>query len=159
MNKEQLKEILKLTYEGDIMWEQAYELITKNYQPKTTSTDIEGLRKEFEDKFEKMSNGLGRGLIGYLDGVNDIQCFFTDDIWNYFLPHLSNKSELKREAVREIEYQAMLRFGRFLQANCGIEPIEDDNGDPVEFKTLAGCLINLENGEGNLSSNEKEVSK
>ena len=49
---------------------------------KTTSTGIEELRKEFMEKF----------------GSNCIPAVF---IWEWVAPHLSNKSELKKEAVRE----------------------------------------------------------
>lgn len=64
------------------------DYITENYQPKTTSTDIEELKKEFEKEAESVKFGFE---------------FDKEEIWNFFLPHLSNKSELKKEAVKEGE--------------------------------------------------------
>ena len=60
-------------------------------QPKTTSTDIEELRKVYNERFT-------------YGGITGTIALTTDNalaIWNFFAPHLSNKSELKKEAVQE----------------------------------------------------------
>ena len=80
--------------------------IAENYQPKTTSTDIEELRKEFEERV------IGETFAGGIFNDNDNQRMYTSGYadgfrsakgisWRWFAPHLSNKSELKKEAVQE----------------------------------------------------------
>lgn len=72
---------------GEEVAERLKRDIKKIVQPKTTSTDIEELRKEFDELL-----------------AGQYWKFVTRDaIWNLFAPHLSNKSELKKEAVREGE--------------------------------------------------------
>lgn len=159
-DNDQLRSIGKFWYKK---CEELLGDIQDNYQPKTTSTDMEELRKEFEQKFPFHS----KFYTGSTDGVNppvmNVEHGSTSglphEIWNFFAPYLSNRSGLKEEAVREVEYQAMLRFGRFLQMYCGMAPLEDDDGDTVEFKTLAGCLVNLESEGVVFSSDEKNSTK
>lgn len=75
---------------GDEFERQALELL----QPKTTSTDIEEVRKEFKKKF-------GDNIYRYDSFPHGTGAYTTipEDIWEFFTPHLSNKSELQKEAV------------------------------------------------------------
>ena len=61
---------------------------------KTTSTGIEELKKEFKKQF---TDGYGFTHQDYR--LRDGGSTLIKDIWNFFLHHLSNKSELKKEAV------------------------------------------------------------
>ena len=77
-------------------FEKAMREYAEQVQPKTTSTDIEELKKEFNKQF---TDGYGFTHQDYR--LRDGGSTLIKDIWNFFLPHLSNKSGLKKEAVRE----------------------------------------------------------
>lgn len=66
----------------DITAEGISKFIAENYQPKTTSTDIEELRQRF---YRELCNTHNRGEERLLRGVT------IDDIFDFFLPHVSNK--------------------------------------------------------------------
>lgn len=67
----------------------------KNDQPKTTSTDIEEVKKEFEELM------YAKGMEGVIDTK------FINLALNFFAPHLSNKSELKKEIAKDIQQKVM----------------------------------------------------
>lgn len=77
--------------EGQI---KALKWVLKRIQPNTTSTDIEEVRKEFKKKF-------GDNIYRYDSFPHGTGAYTTipEDIWEFFTPHLSNKSELQKEAV------------------------------------------------------------
>jgi hypothetical protein len=92
-----------------------------------TDKDMGEIRKEFFEFWNTPENVIE-------DGGIDVS---PRKIWNFFAPHLSNKSELKKEAVRE--------FVDFY------ESINDLN-------VTKGCSHVRKIAEEYLSSNEKEVS-
>jgi hypothetical protein len=105
------------------------DYITENYQPKTTSTDIEELRKEFMRKFtreifEAVDVGEGQGDVVPV-GLEIEPDALPEEIWNFFLPHLSNKSELKsaehikREAVRGLIEYLEVNTDKVFYLGCG----------------------------------------
>lgn len=82
------------------------DVINLHLSSKPTSTDIEGLRKEFLNKFGHIDAADVRFWAGDYDKLKESGFFDTEtalEIWIPFLPHLSNKSELKKEDVREGE--------------------------------------------------------
>ena len=116
--------------------------ITENYQPKTTSTDIEELRQRF---YRELCNTHNRGEERLLRGVT------IDDIVDFFAPHLSNKAELKKEAVRD-----------FVDDICEdlIESRNHSFGSKIyENLTLPVIEYISSFGRKYLSSNEKEESE
>lgn len=104
---EKIKEILKrnTTWASDLELEtNAKEIdkyIQENFQLKATSTYIEELE---EDAIRSQVRDVLLDV--YYAGVGssfptDEYCDYIDDVVKIFAPHLSNKSELKKEVVRE----------------------------------------------------------
>lgn len=110
-------------------------------QPKTTSTDIEELRKKFKLLF---------GVVHQNDKVDpwfNGKELTTDRVFDFFLPHLSNKSELKKEAV--------MGFVGFLSKQL---LAVGGTWQELELKQKTLDKIN-KSAQQYLSSNEKEVSQ
>jgi len=109
---------------------------------KTTSTDMEELKKEFELLFT--IDGL------FEDDLRGHRLLHTNNskrIWDFFAPHLSNKSELKKEAVIEA-IDKMDKEMTCVYGSC--EP----NCSHVSF-----ARAKLRQLKQYLSSNEKEGSE
>ena len=135
-------ELKRVVDEGYGFFASIARYITENYQPKTTSTDIEGLRKEFTQQLtEKVpADNFSNGYI-WVCSQN------ADDVWNFFAPHLSNKSELKKEAV-----------GGFVKLLKEYEFYSGDIG--VTANRMGSSMSDLEFlAKQYLSSNENEESE
>lgn len=78
-------------------------------QPKTTSTDIKEIKKEFDVIVNLMIDWNYGTIYKQYDREETTEILaedtlkYTKDLWELVAPHLSNKSELKKEAVREGE--------------------------------------------------------
>lgn len=154
-------------------------------QPKTTSTDIEELKKEFEERV------IGETFAGGIFNDNDNQRMYTSGYadgfrsaksisWRWFEPHLSNKSELKREAVEQLKgidgfvgfnvdgggvwyglFDVETDFWKFLNRNARSSSIEPPLYPVGRYSyresTEMGELVNwlLEEHKTYLSTNEK----
>lgn len=86
---------------------------------KTASTDIEEIRKEFEKKFGELTIHHSQGKrIKVRKPNSDMEM-----AWDFFLPHLSNKSELRKKAVREFVDYAFKEGAGVSYAENGLEVI------------------------------------
>ena len=97
---EQIKEILEI-HRKSVDWKKeaptfndyrANKIISL-FQPKTTSTDIESLKKDYEEYF---CNGTTIEELEMEEDGDDLTAVY---VWRWFESRLSNKSEVKKEAV------------------------------------------------------------
>lgn len=120
---------------------------------KTTSTDIEELRKEFEEGFRYTFSApivdlttkkerTGQSVL--LSDINDIIIRQLKYIYTFFAPHLSNKSEVEKEAVGEFEE---MLFHHFMDCPS------DTTYTKSDIKAVLAVVLNEY-----LFSNEKEES-
>lgn len=81
------------------------------------------LRKEFYSKFPEFKDGSNNG--------GEMNIYSHKDIFDFFAPHLSNKSELKKEAVieNEVVNKLLASINSFLAENG----IKDADGTPLTF--------------------------
>lgn len=104
---------------------------------KTTSTDIEEFKKEFGEKFGRLLSNV----------LPDKFVFVENEVWDFFAPHLSNKSELKKEAVGD--FVKLLKEYEFYSGDIG-----------VTANRMGGGMSDLEFlAKQYLSSGEKEESE
>lgn len=117
-----------------------------NIQPKTTSTDIEELRKEL---FEWVDKNIDQDQEYGLSPVD------WGRVFNFFAPHLSNKSELKKEAVREFVEQ--LTLGEYQYSSDKMNVGIFERFDTDKFKVAYNFIVAKikRQVEEYLSSNEK----
>lgn len=140
---------------------------------KPINTDIEELKKEFEERV------IGETFAGGIFNDNDNQRMYTSGYadgfrsaksisWRWFAPHLSNKSELKKEAVEEafgngfqyqdtkyIRYDTAQRYTEKAIKEAIMRFVKWYNDIP---DYAIDAKIDMEEVNKYLSSNEKEES-
>ena len=90
--EEQIRRILGQAETED----KAVSMLLTLLQPKITSTDIESLKKDYEEYF---CNGTTVEELEMEEDGDDLTAVY---VWRWFESRLSNKSELKKEAVCSI---------------------------------------------------------